>query len=152
MDGSNCFLYTLKSPPTGVMAEAVGAHGVHVTWEQPTDRICRIGFSVSFTPERGGHTLFTGVGPSASEYTVQNLLCNTVYVFTVGSVARGDGSVSLSEGVRVLVGGNYSYYCLFTIAYQSVSVTLDDRNSIIISWTIVECIEQNGPITHYVVQ
>ena len=34
----------------------------------------------------------------------------------------------------------------------SVSVTLGDGNSIIISWTIVECIEQNGPITHYVVQ
>ena len=63
------------------MAEAVGAHGVHVTWEQPTDHICQIGFSVSFTPERGGGTLFTGVGPSASEYTVQNLLCNTAYVF-----------------------------------------------------------------------
>ena len=106
-----------EEPPTGVMAEAVGADGVHVIWELPPDTVCRIDFSVFFTPEReGGETLSTGVGTAASEYTVQNLLCNTAYVFTVGSVAREDGSVSLSEGVRVLVGGNYSYYCLFTIA------------------------------------
>ena len=100
----------LEEPPTGVMAEAVGADGVNVTWELPPDTACRKDFRIFVSPEREGGTLSAGVGtPSASAYSVQNLLCNTVYVFTVGSVAGEDGSVSLSEGVRVLVGGNYSY-------------------------------------------
>ena len=96
-----------EEPPTGVMAEAVAAGGVHVTWEQPPDRNCRIGFRVSYTPERGGETLFTGTGHSASGYTAQGLQCNTAYIFKVGTVARDGITVTWSEGVRALAGGDY---------------------------------------------
>ena len=112
-----------EEPPTGVMAEAVGADGVHVTWEQPPDGNCRTGltFTVSYTPERGGVTLSTGAGgPSASDYTVLGLHCNTAYIFTVGTVTREDGSVVWSEGVRALAGGdcNYSLYHILIAGYH----------------------------------
>ena len=101
----------LEVPPTGVMAEAVGADRVHVTWEQPPNPVCRISFRVSYTPERGGVTLSSGAGgPSAIAFTVQNLHCNTAYIFTVGSIAQDGLTVTWSEEVRALVGGNYSLY------------------------------------------
>ena len=96
-----------EEPPTGVMAEAVGADGVHVTWELPPDTACRRDFMVSYTPEREGDTLSTGVGPSASGYTILGLQCNTAYIFTVGSIAQDGNTVTWSEGVRALVGGDY---------------------------------------------
>ena len=96
-----------EESPTGVMAEAVGADGVHVTWELPPDTACRIGFRVSFTPERGGVTPFARAGPSTSDYTVLGLDCNTAYIFTVGSVTQDGITVTWSEGVRALAGGDY---------------------------------------------
>ena len=96
-----------EEPPTGVMAEAVGAGGVHVTWEEPPDRNCRIGFRVSFTPENGRGTLTAGVGISVYNYTVLGLHCNTAYIFKVGSVAHDGITVTWSEGVRALAGGDY---------------------------------------------
>ena len=98
----------LEEPPIGVMAEAVGADGVHVTWELPTDHACRKDFRVSFTPEREEDTQSTGAGGlSATDYTFQNLQCNTAYIFTVGSIAEDGNTVSQSEGVRALAGGDY---------------------------------------------
>ena len=97
-----------EEPPTGVMAEAVGADGVHVTWELPPDHVCRSGFTVSYTSERKRETLSTGVGPSASDSPLPGLHCNTAYIVTVGTVAHKDASVAQSEEVRVLVGGDYS--------------------------------------------
>ena len=98
----------LEEPPTGVMAEAVGADGVHVTWELPPDRACRKDFRVSFTPEREEDTQFTGVGSlSATDYTARGLQCNTAYIFKVGSIAHDGIIVTWSEGVRALVGGDY---------------------------------------------
>ena len=113
-----------EEPPTGVMAEDVGAHGVHVTWELPPDTACRIGFRVSFTPERGGGTLSTRAGGlSVSDYTVLGLQCNTAYIFKVGSIAQDGITVTWSEGVRALAGGDYGLChactvnnCLFSIA------------------------------------
>ena len=35
---------------------------------------------------------------------------------------------------------------------QSLMAETDNSNSIIISWMEVECSEQNGPITHYIIQ
>ena len=108
-----------EGPPTGVMAEAVGADGVHVTWEQPPARYCRIGFRVSYTPERGGRTLSTGVGSfSATDYTVLGLHCNTVYIFTVGSIAQDGMTVTWSEGVRALAGGDYSLHHILIAGYH----------------------------------
>ena len=97
-----------EEPPTGVMAEAVGADGVHVTWELPPDTVCRKDFRVSFTPEREEDTQSTGAGGlSATDYTVLGLHCNTVYIFKVGSVAQDGMTVTWSEGVRALAGGDY---------------------------------------------
>ena len=98
-----------EEPPTGVMVEAVGADGVHVTWEQPPDGNCRTGFRVSFNPERGGETLSTGVGSSASDFTALGLDCNTAYIFKVGTVALDGMTITWSEGVRALAGGNCNY-------------------------------------------
>ena len=97
-----------EEPPTGVMAEAVGADEIHVTWELPPDHVCRSGFTVSYTSERKRETLSTGVGPSASDSPIPGLHCNTAYIVTVGTVAHKDASVAQSEEVRVLVGGDYS--------------------------------------------
>ena len=106
-----------EEPPTGVMAEAVGADGVHVTWEQPHASKCRTGFRVSFT-QRGGMTLSTGVGSSETDYTVLGLHCNTAYIFTVGSIAYEDGSVAWSEGVRALAGGDYNLHHILIAGYH----------------------------------
>ena len=105
--------FYFEGPPTGVMAEAVGTDRVHVTWELPPASNCRKDFRIFVTPEKGGGTLPAVVGsPSVSDYTFLGLHCNTAYVFTVGSVTHDGNTASVSEGVRALAGGNYSYYCL----------------------------------------
>ena len=93
------------------MAEAVGARGVRVTWELPPDTDCINDFRVSFNPERGGVPISTGAGStSASDFTVLGLQCSTAYIFKVGSIALDGLTEACSEGVRALVGGNYSLY------------------------------------------
>ena len=81
-----------------------------MTWEQPPDHACRKDFRVSFTAEKGGKTQSTGVGPSASGYTVLGLHCNTAYIFNVASIALDGLTAAQNKGVRALVGGNYSLY------------------------------------------
>ena len=97
---------------TGVMAVPVGADGIYVTWKLPPDIHCQMGYRVFLTTEREGKTVSAGVGSNVIlEYTVPSLLCNTAYIVAVASVGQnGMTEASLSEEVRVLVGGNYRVY------------------------------------------
>ena len=83
--GAQCLSYFIAEPPTGVMAEAVGARGIRVTW-LPFDTSCITSIRVSFTP--GG--LSVPVRSWATEFSAESgLTCNTAYTVTVRAITTG---------------------------------------------------------------